>query len=94
MVFVGIVFVVNSLDSLTRLYTENLGLTVERLGQKSYLVTHWSLLFSLILLYQFTPLKIEWIGLVVIGLYAAIAALTFHRRQQIPPVHKDKQVAA
>ncbi len=94
MVFVGIVFVVNSLDSLTRLYTENLGLTVERLGQKSYLVTHWSLLFSLILLYQFTPLKIEWIGLVVIGLYAAIAALTFHHRQQIPPVHEDEQFAA
>lgn len=83
MVVVGIVFVVNSLDSLTRLYSENLGLTVTRLGGKTYVAAHWALLFGLILLYQFTPLKIEWIGLVVIGLYCAIYALTFMRRDAL-----------
>ena len=83
MVAVGVIFVVNSLDSLTRLYSNNLGLTVERLGGVGYVATHWSLLFGLILLYQFTPLKIEWIGLVVIGLYCAIYSLTFVRRKTL-----------
>ncbi len=30
-----------------------------------------------------TPLKIEWIGLVVIGLYCAIYGLTFMRRDKL-----------
>ena len=38
---------------------------------------------SLVLAFQFTPLKIEWIGLVVIGLYAAIYALLFHKRRTL-----------
>jgi hypothetical protein len=42
---------------------------------------HWLLLYSLILFYQLTPLEIEWIGLVVIGLYIAIAVLVIRRRQ-------------
>lgn len=83
MVVVGIIFVVNSLDSLTRLYSENLGMTVAKLGGKGYVATHWLLLFGLILLYQWTPLKIEWIGLVVIGLYCAIYALAFLRRRAL-----------
>ena len=80
MILVGTVFVVNSLDSLTRLYTQNLHLTVERFGRFRYVAFHWTLLFSLILLYQLTPLKIEWIGLIVIGLYVAIYALLLRNR--------------
>ncbi|MEP2989251.1 MAG: hypothetical protein ABJN65_08390 [Parasphingorhabdus sp.] len=80
MVVVGIIFVINSLDSLTRLYSENLNLTVEKLGRLKYVGTHWALLFGLIMLYQFTPLKIEWIGMVVIFLYGCIYALAFKRR--------------
>ena len=83
MVVVGVIFVINSLDSLTRLYSENLGLTVTRFGIKHYTLAHWVLLYGLILLYQFTPLKIEWIGLVVIGIYAAIYTLTFTRRAEL-----------
>lgn len=89
MVSVGVIFVVNSLDSLTRLYSENLGLTVQRLGGAGYITTHWILLFGLILLYQFTPLKIEWIGIVVIGLYCAVYALTFMRRSEL--IHPREQ---
>ena len=37
----------------------------------------------LVLLYQFTPLKIEWIGLVVVAIYAAVYALVFQRRAQL-----------
>ena len=80
MILVGTIFVINSLDSLTRLYTQNLGLTVDRLGYLRYMICNWALLFSLILLYQLTPLKIEWVGLIIIGLYAIIYALLFKNR--------------
>lgn len=81
MVTVGIIFVVNSVDSLTRLYSESLGLTVSRLGTLRYVIFHWLLLCSLILLYRFTPLQIEWIGLVVIGLYCAVAVQIYSLRR-------------
>jgi glycine betaine transporter len=83
MIVVGILFVINSLDSLTRLYSQNLGLTVEYLGRYRYVLTHAGLLAGLVVLYQFTPLKIEWIGMIVIGLYVAIYALVFVRRAQL-----------
>ncbi|MCT7655585.1 hypothetical protein MBH78_14725 [Oceanimonas sp. NS1] len=82
MVVVGVIFVINSLDSLIRLYTTNLGMEAEKLGKGRYLVLNWTLMFVLVLLFQFTPLKIEWVGLVVIGLYALIAVLLWQRRAQ------------
>jgi len=51
-VAVGILFVLNSLDSLTRLYTGNLNLGVERLGLAKYVGLNWSVLFGLVLLYR------------------------------------------
>ena len=92
MVLVGLVFVVNSLDSLTRLYTENLQWTVERLGRWNYVALHWVLLYSLILLYQFTPFQIEWVGLVVIGLYVVIALLIAVHRERLIEVVAHKPV--
>jgi glycine betaine transporter len=83
MIFVGVIFVVNSLDSLMRLYTQNLGLTVDRLGVWQYVAGNWIALYGLVLLYQFTPLEIEWVGLVVIGIYAAIYFLVFRRRAEL-----------
>jgi len=83
MVVVGVIFVINSLDSLIRLYTRNLGISVERLGMVPYVLWNWLALSVLVLLYQFTPLRIEWIGLIVIGLYAAIYVLLYQRRQQL-----------
>ena len=83
MVFVGMVFVINSLDSLTRLYTESMDWTANRVGRRKYVAAHWALLYSLILLYQFTPLEIEWIGLLVIALYVAVAILVTFRRKRL-----------
>jgi choline-glycine betaine transporter len=83
MVIVGVIFVVNSLDSLIRLYTQNLAVTPERFGKLYYILGNWAVLAGLVLLYQFTPLKIEWIGLVVVGIYAAVYALVFARRSQL-----------
>ena len=86
MMGVGILFVVNSLDSLTRLYTQNIGLTVEALGSGRYVVVNWVILFALVLAFQFTPFKIEWVGLVVVGIYAAIYVLVYLRRAALHSV--------
>lgn len=83
MIVVGVIFVVNSLDSLIRLYTRNLNLTVDRLGIKAYVAGNWLALFGLVLLYQFTPLEIEWVGLIVVGLYATVYVLVFQRRRKL-----------
>lgn len=83
MIVVGVTFVINSLDSLIRLYTQNLDLTVDRFGTVPYVAGNWLALCSLVLLYQFTPLRIEWVGLVVIGIYAAVYVLVFRRRREL-----------
>jgi choline-glycine betaine transporter len=83
MVFVGVVFVVNSLDSLTRLYTQNIGFTPAKAGTPLYVAGNWLLLMALILLFRFTPLQIEWIGLAVVAIYAAIYSLVFGRRRKL-----------
>ena len=77
-------FVVNSVDSLIRLYSENLGLTVQRLGSLRYVLGHMVLMMGLVGLYQLTPLKIEWIGLVVIGLFATTLGLLVRKRAELP----------
>ena len=83
MVVLGIIFVINSLDSLIRLYTDNLGFNIKRLGLTQYVSGNFLLIGSLVLLYQLTPLKIEWVGLIVIGLYMAIYILIFKNRTKI-----------
>lgn len=83
MIVVGVIFLLNSLDSLTRLYSDNLNWTVEHLGLPRYVATHWCLIFGLVILYQFTPLKIEWVGLLVISIYAVIYALIWRNRKTL-----------
>lgn len=83
MIFVGIVFVVNSLDSLIRLYASNLGWGKERLGSAAYYPMHFALQFLLVCAYFFTPFRIEWVGLVVIGIYAVVYARMLMRRAHI-----------
>ena len=83
MVVLGVIFVINSLDSLIRLYTDNLAVTVAQVGLPGYLLGNWLLLAALVLLYQLTPLKIEWVGLLVIGLYLVIYLLLYRRRRRL-----------
>ena len=83
MVVVGIIFVINSLDSLIRLYTQNFGITTERFSKLHYVAGNWLALSALVLLYKFTPLKIEWIGLVVVGIYIVIYILVFQNRKKL-----------
>ena len=68
MVFVGIVFVINSLDSLIRLYSDNLNLTVARFGKQKYMALHAFLMMSLTVLFSVQFIKIQWVGALVIGI--------------------------
>ncbi len=81
MVVVGVIFVINSLDSLIRLYTVNLDVTVDKIGRLYYVAGNWAVLATLVMLYRFTPLKIEWIGLIVVGIYSAVYVLVFRHRE-------------
>ncbi len=69
MIVVGILMVVNSLDSLIRLYTDNLNLTVQRFGKLPYLLGNLVAMCGLTLLFQLDFLRIQWVGALVIGLY-------------------------
>jgi choline-glycine betaine transporter len=68
MVFVGIVFVINSLDSLIRLYSDNLNLTVARFGKQKYMALHAFLMMTLTVLFSLQFIKIQWVGALVIGI--------------------------
>ncbi|MFT7008145.1 MAG: choline-glycine betaine transporter [Colwellia sp.] len=69
MAIVGITFVINSLDSLIRLYTDNLNLSVARLGKVKYFLGNLVALSLLTLLFKLDFLQIQWVGAVVIGLF-------------------------
>jgi choline-glycine betaine transporter len=69
MMFVGTLFVINSLDSLIRLYTDNLNLTPKKLGLKKYISLNIASLSVLTMLYNFEFLQIEWIGAIVIAMF-------------------------
>jgi len=75
MLGVGVIFVINSVDSLVRLYTDNLGIGVKRLGKPRFIALNFGVLMVLVLAFKFTPFEIQWVGLVVIALYAATLAL-------------------
>ncbi|AZG36343.1 MULTISPECIES: BCCT family transporter [Shewanella] len=68
MVIVGVTFVINSLDSLVRLYTDNLNLTVERFGKIPYIVGNVVVLSGLTLLFKLDFLQIQLVGALAIGL--------------------------
>ncbi len=71
MIVVGVTFVINSLDSLIRLYSDNLALTPARLGKWVYICGNVAVLFGLTLAFQGQWLQIQWIGAVVVGIYLA-----------------------
>ncbi len=80
MISVGILMVVNSLDSLIRLYTDNLGLTVKRLGLRNYFLCNVFALCALTLLFRLDFLEIQWVGALVIAIYFACFAYILLRK--------------
>ncbi|MFV0299351.1 MAG: BCCT family transporter [Paracoccus sp. (in: a-proteobacteria)] len=89
MIGVGIVFVVNSLDSLIRLYAANLGWSREGLGDRVYYPLHFTLQILLVIAYFYTPFQIQWVGLVVAALYGVIYVLLLQRRDRLSGLKAD-----
>ncbi|WP_299554025.1 BCCT family transporter [uncultured Tateyamaria sp.] len=83
MTVVGILFVINSFDSLIRLYTDNLNVTADRFGKVQYVLGNAALLFVLTLLFQSQWLQIQWVGTAVIGIYVACLAWVLMRRNTL-----------
>ena len=87
MITVGITFVINSLDSLIRLYTDNLSLTVSRFGKMKYIAGNVAVLFALTLLFQSQWLQIQWIGAIVVGIYfACLGYIFFTKRSEVAAI--------
>ncbi|MDB4837226.1 BCCT family transporter [Marinomonas sp.] len=87
MVVVGITFVINSLDSLIRLYTDNLNLTVSRLGRLPYILGNIAMLCLLTLLFKMNFLQIQWVGALVIGLYfGCFAYILLKKRKAVAEI--------
>ncbi len=82
MIVVGITFVINSLDSLIRLYSDNLSMTVERFGKIPYIAGNVAVLFGLTLLFKSQWLQIQWIGAVVVGIYLACVLFIFATKRK------------
>lgn len=87
MVVVGITFVINSLDSLIRLYTDNLKLTTARLGKAKYILGNLLALCALTLLFKLDFLQIQWVGALVIGLYfACVLYILLKKRNEVASI--------
>jgi choline-glycine betaine transporter len=83
MVVVGVIFVINSLDSLIRLYTDNLNLTVERHGKAKYFIGNLVVLSGLTLLFTLDFLQIQWVGAIVIGLMFSCLVFLLSKRFEV-----------
>jgi len=87
MAIVGITFVINSLDSLIRLYTDNLNTTVARLGKVKYFFANLIILSGLTLLFKLNFLQIQWVGAVVIGLFfSCFGYILFNKFKEVSEI--------
>lgn len=92
MVVVGVTFVINSLDSLIRLYSDNLSLTPARLGKVGYIAGNVAVLFGLTLAFQSQWLQIQWIGAVVVGIYlACVAYILIAKRADVAAIKESPE---
>lgn len=92
MVFVGITFVINSLDSLIRLYTDNLNFTTHRFGKAKYIIGNLVVLCFLTLLFQLNFLKIEWVGALVILMYfACLLYILKYKRKEVAAINSSPE---
>ena len=96
MILVGITFVINSLDSLVRLYTDNLNLTVERFGKAKYIIGNVALMSGLTLLFKLDFLQIQWVGALaialILGCFGYILAKKYKQVSEIERSPKENEI--
>ncbi len=90
MISVGVLMVINSLDSLIRLYSENLKLTARRVGRGRYHLGNFLLMCTLTLLFQFDFLEIEWVGALVIAIYfSCFGYILLKKRREVMAIESS-----
>ncbi|MEA1080307.1 BCCT family transporter [Marinobacter qingdaonensis] len=90
MITVGVLMVVNSLDSLIRLYTDNLNLTAQRLGRMNYVIFNVVAMIGLTMLFQLDFLRIQWVGALVIALYfGCFAYILATKRREVASIESS-----
>ncbi len=96
MVVVGVIYVINSLDSLTRLYTDNLNWTTKRFGTRKYIIINTSIMMGLVVLYRYFPdlMQIQYVGVTVIFLYVSALIHMLLKRHLLleSPSHAGSEV--
>ena len=83
MMTVGIVFVINTFDSLIRLYTDSLNLTPERFGKAKFIGGNFLIMAGLTAAYAFLGLKMEYVGLTVIFIYCVVYFNILRKRKEV-----------
>lgn len=92
MIIVGITFVVNSLDSLIRLYSDNLNLTPSRFGKWPYIAGNVLVLSALTLAFQSQWLQIQWIGAIVVGIYVlCLLYIVLKKRKEVSAINASPE---
>jgi len=87
MISVGVLMVINSLDSLIRLYTDNLNLTAQRLGRVNYVIFNLVAMTGLTMLFQLDFLRIQWVGALVIALYfSCFGYILLKKRKEVAAI--------
>lgn len=64
-IVLAVLFVINSVDSMIRLYSVNLNLDTKRLGNVTYFIVHFCLLLAITVLFDYQVLSIELVGTIV-----------------------------
>ncbi|WP_417223402.1 BCCT family transporter [Amphritea sp.] len=83
MIVVGIVFVINTFDSLIRLYTDSLNITTKRFGRLNYVVMNIIIMSCLTIAYAYLGLEMEMVGVTVVFLYGVIYFNVIRRRKEV-----------
>lgn len=87
MIVVGVTFVINSLDSLIRLYSDDLSLTPTCLGKAGYVAANVAVLFGLTLAFKSQWIQIQWIGAVVVGIHiACVLFILLKKRTEVASI--------
>lgn len=95
MIGVGIVFVMNTFDSLIRLYTDSLDLTVQRFGIAKFIGGNFLIMSILTAAYAFLGFEMKMVGLIVIFIYSVVYLNILRKRKLVfnkldcPDVKKD-----
>ena len=92
MISVGVLMVINSLDSLIRLYSENLQLTAQRVGRGRYYLGNFALMCALTVLFQLDFLEIEWVGALVIAIYfSCFGYIMLNKRKEVLSIRSSPE---